>query len=97
MHVIHTCMLSIVVIPGLQGCMISGLRARRGSQGRDSGPSTRCAAPFPWCARRREEEEGPSNKHVGTRREGSLGFRDRLPAWRGPGTGLKLCHQCYQK
>jgi len=29
--------------------------------------------------------------------EGSLGFRDRLPAWRGPGTGLKLCHQGYQK
>ena len=26
---------------------------------------------------------------VGTRREGSLGYRDRLPAWRGPGTGLK--------
>ena len=23
--------------------------------------------------------------------EGSLGFRDRLPAWRGPGIGLKLC------
>ena len=31
--------------------------------------------------------------------EGSLGCRDRLPAWRGPGTGLKLCHghQGYQK
>ena len=29
--------------------------------------------------------------------EGSLGYRDRLPAWRGPGTGLKLCHQGYQK
>ena len=29
--------------------------------------------------------------------EGSLGFRDRLPAWRGPGTGLKLCHQGYQR
>jgi len=29
--------------------------------------------------------------------EGSLGFRDRLPAWRGPGTGLKICHQGYQK
>jgi hypothetical protein len=29
--------------------------------------------------------------------EGSLGCRDRLPAERGPGTGLKLCHQCYQK
>ena len=29
--------------------------------------------------------------------EGSLGFRDREPAWRGPGTGLKLCHQGYQK
>jgi len=27
--------------------------------------------------------------------EGSLGFRDRLPAERGPGTGLKLCHQGY--
>ena len=30
-----------------------------------------------------------------TKRRG-LGFRDRLPAWRGPGTGLKLCHQDYQ-
>ena len=29
--------------------------------------------------------------------EGSLGYLDRLPAWRGPGTGLKLCHQGYQK
>ena len=29
--------------------------------------------------------------------EGSLGYRDRLPARRGPGTGLKLCHQGYQK
>ena len=29
--------------------------------------------------------------------EGSLGFLDRLPAERGPGTGLKLCHQGYQK
>ena len=29
--------------------------------------------------------------------EGSLGFLDRLPAERGPGTGLKLCHQNYQK
>ena len=29
--------------------------------------------------------------------EGSLGFLDRLPAPRGPGTGLKFCHQGYQK
>ena len=29
--------------------------------------------------------------------EGSLGFLGRLPAPRGPGTGLKLCHQGYQK
>ena len=28
---------------------------------------------------------------------GSLGYRDRLPARRGPGTGLKLCHQGFQK
>jgi len=29
--------------------------------------------------------------------KGSLGYLDRLPAERGPGTGLKLCHQGYQK
>jgi hypothetical protein len=29
--------------------------------------------------------------------EGSRGFRDRLPAWRGPGTVIKLGHQSYEK
>ena len=36
------------------------------------------------------------NDSLGTRREGSLGFLDRLPAQRGPGTGKKLCHQPIQ-
>ena len=33
----------------------------------------------------------------GTISRGSLGFHDRLPAERGPGTGLKLGHQGYQE
>ena len=33
----------------------------------------------------------------GTIARGGLGFLDRLPAERGPGTGLKLLNQGYQR